>query len=156
VSRDVKEFHREPPAMRAARWFMIAVLTVHVPLACFSGYRAIVQVYSLDLRVPSELRAGSHVGYKVATSGRTPVHVRLLMTQGAHAETLAVGLVRDHENPSSDPRTIHASRDVELSAATLAGFDEGPVIVRGIATGASQFLRTPPPTISEARALLKP
>ena len=135
---------------------MIAVLSVHVPLACYSGYRAIVQVYSLKLNVPSELRAGSRVGYEVATSGRTPVHVRLLMTQGARAETLLVGLVRDHENPSYDPRTIHASNAIQLSAATLAGFAEGPVVLRGVATGASQFLRTPPPTISEARAVLKP
>ena len=142
--------------MRAARWFMIAVLTVHVPLACYSGYRAIVQVYSLKLRVPSELHAGSRLGYDVATSGRTPVHVRLLLIQGARAETLAVGLVRDHENPSYDPRTIHASGGADLSGAALAGFNEGPVVVRAIATGASQFLRTPPPTIAETSVVLRP
>lgn len=142
--------------MRAARWFMIAVLTVHVPLACYSGYRAIVQVYSLELRVPSELHTGSRLGYDVATSGRTPVHVRLLMIQGARAETLTVGLVRDHENASYDPRTIHASADVDLSAGMLDGFNEGPALIRGIAIGGPQWFRTPPPTIREAQVVLKP
>lgn len=142
--------------MRAARWFMIAVLTVHVPLACYSGYRAIVQVYSLKLRVPSELHAGSRLGYDVATSGRTPVRVRLLMIQGTRAETLTVGLVRDHENASYDPRTIHASEDVDLSTSMLAGFSGGPAVVRGIAVGGPQWFRTPPPTITEASVLIKP
>jgi hypothetical protein len=142
--------------MRAARWFMIAVLAVHVPLACYSGYRAIVQVYSLKLRVPSELQAGSRLGYDVATSGRTNVHVRLLMIQGTRAETLTVGLVRDHENPSYDPRTIHASADVDLSPSMLADFDEGPAVIRGVAIGGPQWFRTPPPTITEERVVLKP
>lgn len=78
------------------------------------------------------------------------------MTQGARAETLSVGLVRDHENPSYDPRTIHAAGDVELSPTAVAGFIDGPVVIRGVATGAPRFLRTPPPTISEGRAVLKP
>jgi hypothetical protein len=135
---------------------MIAVLTVHVPLACYSGYRAIVQVYSLKLRVPPELHAGSRLGYDVATSGRTNIHVRLMMVQGARTETLMVGLVRDHENPSYDPRTIHASADVDLSAKTLAAFSAGPAVVRGIAVGGPQWFRTPPPTITEASVVLRP
>jgi hypothetical protein len=135
---------------------MIAVLSVHVPLACYSGYRAIVQVYSLNLRVPAQLHAGSRVGYDVATSGRTPVRVRLFMIQGARAETLTVGLVRDHTNPSYDPRTIHGSADIELSARMLDGFSEGPALIRGVAIGGPQWLRTPPPTISEASVVLKP
>jgi hypothetical protein len=135
---------------------MIAVLTVHVPLACYSGYRAIVQVYSLKLRVPSELHAGSHLGYDVATSGRTNVHVRLMLIQRTRAETLMVGLVRDHENASYDPRTIHASADVDLSTEKFAGFDTGPAVVRGVAVGGPQWFRTPPPTITETSVVLRP
>ncbi len=134
---------------------MIVVLSIHVPLACYSGYRAIVQVYSLKLHVPPELHVGSRIGYDVATSGRTNVHVRLLMVQGARAETLTVGLVRDHGNPSYDPRTIHAAGNVDLSPDMVAGFSEGPALIRGVAVGGPQWFRTPPPTISEASVTLK-
>lgn len=77
--------------MRVLKWIVIAVLGGHVPLAIYSGYRAIVQVYSVRVRAPSEpLQSGSRVGFDVATAGRVPVDVELMLVQGSRAETLTV------------------------------------------------------------------
>jgi len=35
--------------MRVLRWIIVPLLAVHVILATYSGYRAIVQVYSVDM-----------------------------------------------------------------------------------------------------------
>jgi hypothetical protein len=85
----------------------------------------------------------------VATSGRAPVDVELLLIQSTRAETLAVLLVPDHVNASYDPRTIHAARQVTLTAEQLARLQPGRAVLRAVANGRSQWLRVPPPVITE-------
>ena len=146
----VAAFHHQPPSMRVLRWLVVGVLCVHVPLASYSGYRAIVQVYDLTVRTSGTvLRPGTSVGFDVASSGRVTVDVELLLVQRARTETLAVKIVPTHGTPSYDPRTIRASAVVVLTPAMLAPFDAGPATVRAIANGRSQWLRTPPPKVRE-------
>src|SRR5207237_5531340 len=81
----------EPRATLYLRRAIIALVSVHVMLAMWSGYRAIVQVFSLDLRVPArELSAGSIVHFDVHSSARAPVTVRVELMQGTRSETLSV------------------------------------------------------------------
>jgi hypothetical protein len=66
-----RRFHTEAPSMRVLRWIILPLLGVHVVLATVSGYRAIWQIYRLDLRVDSAmLRPGVSVGFEVVSSGR--------------------------------------------------------------------------------------
>ena len=46
-----------------------------------------------------------------------------------------------------DPRVMRETLDVRLSRRDLAGFEPGVATVRAVATGRSQFLRVPPPTV---------
>jgi hypothetical protein len=121
-----------------------------VVLASISGYRAIVQVYRVDIAVDAPtLRPGSNIDMSVATSGRTPVDAELELIQPAHAETLAVLLIHDHENASYDPRTIHAAKRVVLTGEQLARFRPGRALLRATGNGRSQWLRVPPPVVKE-------
>ena len=141
--------------MAVLRRVVIVLFSVHVVLGLWSGYRAIVQVFRLDLRVPQPvLRAGSSVGYDVVSSGRVPVRVRLELIQGTIAETLAVMRVRDGTIAGYDPRIQKGAQTVRLSDGQLARFSAGPAVVRATAIGSSQWLRTPPPTVREAPVLI--
>ena len=52
----------------------IAFLVVHFSLSTVSGYRAIVQVYDVDIELASPvLRPGSQVAVRVVTSGRKDI-----------------------------------------------------------------------------------
>jgi hypothetical protein len=63
----------EPRHMVVLRRVVVPLLAVQVVLATWSGYRAIVQVFSLDLRVEAPLvHEGSTVHFDVVTSGRRP------------------------------------------------------------------------------------
>lgn len=133
------------------RRIFVPLIVIHVSFALWSGYRAIVQVFRLDLDVASSvLHDGSTIAFAVVSSGRVPVTVRLEMIQGSTAETLAVERVRTSRNPAYDPRTKRASRTVVLSPDLLARFSGGQAFVRVTALGGSQWLRTPPPTVREA------
>jgi hypothetical protein len=129
-------------------WRIIApLLVVHVTLALWSGYRAIWQVLSLDLRVPgAELRAGTAASYSVLSSGRVPVTVRLEMIQGTHAETLSVTRVRSGVIAGYDPRIYRESRTVIFTDTLLARFQPGPAVLKATGIGSMQWLRVPPPT----------
>ena len=138
------------PAMRIL-WRIIApLLVVHVTLALWSGYRAIWQVLSLDLRVPSAtIQSGASASYSVLSSGRVPVTVRLQLIQGARADTLAVTRVRQGYPAGYDPRLFRGERTVVFTNAMLSGYRPGPAVLRATAIGSMQWLRTPPPTIRE-------
>jgi len=143
-------FHESPRSLRMLFWIIAPFAAAHIVLATISGYRAIVQVYHVELTTDtSALRAGSTIDVAVATSGRAKVDAELELIQAAHAETLAVVLVPDHTNASYDPRTIHAARRVTLTSEQLARFDAGPARLRLTANGRSQWLRVPPPVIRE-------
>lgn len=143
-------FHESPRSLRVLFWLILPFAVAHVILATISGYRAIVQVYRVDLTADAPtLRAGTTVAVAVATSGRAKVDAELELIQPTHAETLAVLLVPDHTNASYDPRTIHAARRVTLTSDQLARFHPGPARLRVTANGRSQWLRVPPPVVRE-------
>ena len=143
-------FHESPRSLRVLFWIVLPFAVAHVILATISGYRAIVQVYRVELTTDTPtLRPGTAVDIAVATSGRATVDAELELIQLMHAETLAVLIVRDHTNASYDPRTIHAARRVTLTSQQLAHFRAGPARLRVTANGRSQWLRVPPPVIRE-------
>jgi hypothetical protein len=82
--------------------------------------------------------------------------VRLELVQGARAETLGTLTTRGNRDGALDPRPRHATLTVTLTPATVRRFAAGPAVLRAVATGASQWLRTPPPTVREARVTLAP
>ena len=149
-----KAFERrfaDPPSIALVRKLLIAFVVVHIPLALWSGYRAIVQVQRLELHVPGRtLRDGSTVRVDVVSSGRASVDVRLEMIQGTHAETLGTHRVPGSGNPAYDPRFHRAQLLVVLTPERIARFEPGAALLRATAIGRSQWLRTPPPTVREA------
>jgi hypothetical protein len=158
-------FHESARSLRVLFWIVLPFAVVHVTLASISGYRAIVQVYRVELTTDAPtLRAGSTVDVAVTTSGRATVDAEIELIQPVHAETLAVLVVRDHTNASYDPRPIHGARRVTLTSQQLAHFQPGPARLRVTANGRSQWLRVPPPVIREraveigetARAIASP
>ena len=138
----------EPRVYRYLRRFTMVVLAIWIPLALFSGYRALVQVYSLDLRVsPSRLEAGSTITAAVATSGRVHVRVVLELIQDGRSDTLDAFIVRSSRPASIDPRARRALAQVTLTPDMLTRLHPGAVTLRATAIGQSQWLRTPPPTV---------
>ncbi len=128
----------------------LALLAVPVALGVLSGWRAWVQVRSLELAADSPvLRGGSIVQARVVTSGRTFVDLRLELVQGTHAETLAVRQVPKNRDAATDPRSRRDSLAVVLTPELLGRFRVGPVLVRAVARGRPQWLREPPPTVRE-------
>jgi hypothetical protein len=145
-----EQFHREPPSMRVLKWIIGPLLAVHIVLATISGYRAIVQVYHVEIATTdSVLRPGTTITYNAASSGRVPVDVEVELIQGTRRDTLAVKWIPDHSVPSYDPRTIHASGAVTVTAERLARFAPGPAVLRVTGNGKSQWLRVPPPRVRE-------
>ena len=143
-------FQESSRSLRVLFWIIAPLAAAHIILASFSGYRAIVQVYRVELKADAPtLCAGSTVSVDVATSGRTPVNAAIELIQSTRAETLAVLRVPDHTNASYDPRTIHASQRVTLTSEQLRRFHPGPARLRVTANGRSQWLRVPPPVIHE-------
>ena len=97
----------DPPSVAIVRKLLIALIVVHVPLALWSGYRAIVQVQRLELSAPGTvLHNGSTIQVGVVSSGRATVDVWLEMIQGARAETLGVRRVPTGGITIAPPRTI--------------------------------------------------
>lgn len=143
-------FQESSRSLRVLFWIILPFVVAHVILASFSGYRAIVQVYRVELKTDTPtLRAGAAVDIAVATSGRTTVDAALELIQSDHAETLAVLRVPGHTNASYDPRTIHAAQHVTVTSEQLAHFHTGAARLRVTANGRSQWLRVPPPVIRE-------
>ncbi|HKN67615.1 MAG TPA: hypothetical protein VJW73_15125 [Gemmatimonadaceae bacterium] len=146
----VATFQESSRSLRLLFWIVLPFVVVHVALASISGYRAIVQVYSVQLETDTPmLHPGSTVDVAVATSGRATIDGVLELIQSAHAETVAVFRIPGHTNASYDPRTIRADRRVTLTSEQLARFNPGPARLRAIANGRSQWLRVPPPVIRE-------
>jgi hypothetical protein len=149
------EIWRDPPAVRVLKRVVIALLAVHVTLATISGYRAIVQVYRVEIAPPAApLRAGSTVRASFTTSGRTVGWLELDLVQGGVARRLGVRRERGNGDGVYDPRPRHASLAVTLDAATLAGFRPGPAVLRATGRGSSQWLRVPPPVVREVAVVV--
>ncbi|HKH92416.1 MAG TPA: hypothetical protein VKA54_11470 [Gemmatimonadaceae bacterium] len=148
-------FAREAPSMKALRWLTIAVVVPFAVFGGFSGYRAWVQVHSVTMRVPErELRPGGIIEVDAVSWARTYVTVRLVLEQGAHAETLAVQRIPSNHQASLDPRTRSAHLMVPLTAERLARYQPGDAVLRATAIGGPQWLRTPPPKVDERRVII--
>ena len=153
----VSVFHESTLSLRVLKWVLLPFVIAHVVLATISGYRAIVQVYRVDV-TPSSLTIApsTTVDMAVTTSGRAPIDAELMLVQSTHAETLAVLRIKDHSNPSYDPRPIHGFTRVALTSGKLAHFEPGPALLRAVANGRSQWLRVPPPVITERSVSISP
>lgn len=147
----------DPPSVALVRKVLIALVVIHIPLALWSGYRAIVQVQKLELSTPTRtLAAGSPIHVSVVSSGRASVDVVLEMIQGTHAETLGVRHVPAGRSPAYDPRFRRGAMSVLATPELLARFAPGAVVVRATAHGRSQWLRTPPPEVREVAVQIGP
>jgi hypothetical protein len=137
--------------VRVVRRILLTLLTVHIVLALISGYRAIVQVYAMELRVPASdtLRAGSTVGMHIKTSGRAQATARLMLVQGSREETIGVRHVRGNIDGAYIPFPVRESLFVTVPAEVLARFEPGPATIRATGTGTKQWMRLPPPTVRE-------
>lgn len=143
-------FSETPRRVVLARRAVLGLLAVPVAVGVLSGWRAWVQVRSLELHADSPvLSGGSIVQARVVTSGRTFVDLRLELVQGTHAETLAVRQVPKNRDAATDPRPRRDSLAVVLTPDVLGRFRAGPVLVRAVARGRPQWLREPPPTVRE-------
>jgi hypothetical protein len=145
--------------MRYARRFGITLASTFAFLAAISGYRAIVQIYGIDLRAPDSVRAGSRVEVAITTSGRVISSATLVLVQGARMDTLIRHVVRNNHigtfiSQSLNPFPVHDSLSFVIPAETLSKFAAGPATLRAIGLGGSQWMRVPPPTIHERPVVL--
>jgi hypothetical protein len=127
----------------------VAVFVVALPLALFSGYRAIVQVYDLTIVPLSILAPGDTIKTKVTTSGRAFVDVTLDLRQGTMVDTLGAIRVPGNWDLTLDPRPHPDSLLVVVTPAMLERFATGPATLRATAVGRAQWLRVPPPTVRD-------
>jgi hypothetical protein len=123
---------------------------VHAILFPFSGYRAWVQVRDVTLRAnDAALAPGSKLIAAVTTSGRIPIEVDIVMSQGALSRKLGTTSIPANSEAIYDPRFRHDSLVVMLDSASLAGFAPGSATARATARSRRQFTRIPPPVVSE-------
>lgn len=126
----------------------IAVVAGYLGIAAISGFRAIVQVYSVNIAAPPTIESGSHIATTVKSSGRVPVQLTLELTQQGIVDTLGAQSIPSNRNSIFDPRPTTATLRVVATPDELNQFMSGPAQLRSIARGRSQFLRVPPPRIS--------
>lgn len=147
---------REEPQFVVLRWLTIAVLASFAPAACWSGYRAIVQVKSLAIRTDATtIAAGSRVAIDGVSWARNYVTMRLLLKQESRTDTLIVHQIGTHGVPSLDPRWQAESDSVVIGSELMSRYHDGPARLVAIAVGRSQWMRIPPPTIRELAVTLK-
>jgi hypothetical protein len=148
--------YEQPRSMIVLKRVILPLLFVHVVLVTWSGYRAIVQVFSLDLDLPGPVAAANMpVTYQATSSGRATVTLTVELIQGSLKRQIARRILETHTNPSYDPRPIRVSDTLPLTAEMLAQFAAGPATVRATAVGRSQWLRTPPPTAREQSVIIE-
>jgi hypothetical protein len=145
--------------MKYARRFGIALACTFAFFAGISGYRAIVQIYRVEVHGPDTLRVGSVLYLDITTSGRVTSSGTLEMVQGTRRDTLGWFRIPDNHvgtfiSQSLNPLPVRDSFPILVSAAILADFDAGPAVLRATGTGAKQWMRLPPPTIRERPVVL--
>jgi hypothetical protein len=135
----------------------LGLVTVHLVLAAISGYRAIVQIYRVDVSAPPRaIRTGDVVSASIVSSGRTEADVQLELIQGTHAETLGVRYLPRNREGVYDFRPQRAALSATLSAERLARFHAGAASLRATGYGSRQWLRVPPPVVREVAVQLAP
>ena len=150
-------FARQAPSMVVLLWLTRVVLVPFAIFAGFSGYRAWVQVKRVALFVQDrELRPGAVVDVEGESWARNPVTIRLVLVQGARAETLLVHDIPANHTASLDPRIRSARLLVPIEREVLSRFQPGDAVLRVIGLGRSQWLRVPPPKIRELAVRIPP
>jgi hypothetical protein len=144
------------PLFIAIRRVILCALAVHIVLASLSGYRAWVQVGRLDLSIDHSptLHPGDWAHLSIESSGRVWNDVVLELIQGSTRRVLAAHRMPMNENFFYDPRSQHAEVEAQLTGQMLSGFAAGPAIIRASGFGGSQFLRVPPPVVSQLAVTL--
>ena len=122
-----------------------AMLVILVPLAMASGYRAWVQVFSLEFQPTPPLTEGAVVTAAVTTSGRTRVDVTLELLQEDRVLLLAEQQVLSNGDGALDLRPRHAVVKGVITRRIWTALRPGRATLRVVARGRSQFLRVPPP-----------
>jgi hypothetical protein len=145
--------------MKYARRLGIGLACTFAFFGGIAGYRAIVQIYRVELQAPDTLRAGSEVHVGVTTSGRVTSSATLVLVQGMRVDTLRRRVISDNHigwfiSQSINPFPVRDSMTVLVSPEVLARFDAGPATLRAIGLGASQWMRVPPPTVRERNVML--
>jgi hypothetical protein len=145
--------------MKYARRFGIGLACTFVFFGGIAGYRAIVQIYRVELQAPDTIRAGSEVSVGVTTSGRVTSSATLVLVQGKRVDTLHRRVISDNHigwfiSQSINPFPVRDSMTVVVSPEVLARFDAGPATLRAIGLGGSQWMRVPPPTVRERNVML--
>jgi hypothetical protein len=144
-------FPQETAWERSLKRITIGVFSSYLVIATISGFRAIVQIYSVRITAPTILRPGASVSTIVRSSGRTFGDVTLELAQNGRVDTLAKGELAANRNSVFDPRPQTGTLAVSPDPRMLAHFENGPAEIRSIARGRSQFLRVPPPKIATVR-----
>src|SRR5438128_1884497 len=104
----------EPRSFILVRRVLFTLFGIHMVFATFSGYRAIVQVKSLELDAPAApLRAGSSVHVHGVSWNRVWVTLRVLLVQGAAAETLGVQIINTSGIAAWNPVPQHGDLTVQ-------------------------------------------
>jgi hypothetical protein len=140
---------RDPATYRVLRRVTIGVAALWIPLALWSGYRAVVQVFSLRIQAPTALVAGAEVRADVVTSGRAHADISLELVQGTRSIALGSRFFAGNRDGALDPRPRRGSLLVTVTPAHLEGWEPGPLTIRATAVGRHQWMRLPPPTVRE-------
>jgi hypothetical protein len=142
--------YEQPRSMIVLKRVVVPLLVLHVVLMLCSGYRAIVQVYSVDVSIPpSTLRTGTPVTFKAVGSGRTPMTATVELIQDSLKMRLAEQVARTNTSPNYDPRPVRAAGTIAMTPEMLAPFRAGAATIRVTGTGRKQWLRLPPATVRE-------
>ena len=134
---------------------LFTLFGIHMVFATFSGYRAIVQVKSLDVTAPAAMGVGSTMRVHVVSWNRTHVTMRLTLEQGTTVDTLAIKVIPSSGIAAWNPIPQHGTIAVTLDAHTLSRFHSGDAVLRATAIGRPQWMRTPPPTVQAQRVQLR-
>jgi hypothetical protein len=136
-------------ALAIGKRVLLAIFGLHLALGLVSAHRAWFQVREVSVHTDATLHAGSRVRTAVVTSGRTWVDVEVRLIQGRHSEVIGTLEVPRNGEPVYDFRKQRRALTVTLTPQVLRGFAPGPAVVRATAFGYSQWMRTPPPVVSE-------
>ena len=139
---------REWLGFTTLRRVCIAAAVVHFSLAGVSGYRAVVQVYSVSLDAPAVLAAGTTVTSQLVTSGRIMQDARIELIQGDKVEELVKKRIPSHSHWFYDPRPLSATVDATVPSDILTRFHHGPAKLQLIVEGRMQWLYLPPPKVA--------
>lgn len=126
----------------------IAAAIVHFSLAAVSGYRAVVQVYSVSLDTPAVLAGGTTLTSQVVTSGRIMQDARIELIQGDKVEELVKKRIPSHSHWFYDPRPLNATVDATVPSDIVTRFHHGPAKLQLIVEGRMQWLYLPPPKVA--------